>query len=615
MNAMNKEMTLRNRFILTSYLSIVFPVILICVVSYVLLSGNSRKFAVQASNEVVQQKSGDINTKLQGLEVTLRDVIYSPELQKILSAWDPETRDKPYPRESVDHTISLASNSLYMMHNIVIFSLDGEMIGSMFEFDPDRRADSYPWYETAAESNGETIWLKDTVEMIRDNYGLHMSISGVKKIRSVYDSDVSRIGRDLGYAYFTMNLDSLLNFNQLEYVSQGRKVFVVAGDARILGGSDLRQRGSRFDASLLDKGRNNTYVTFDGRKYLLTFGPTDPSVDWYTVCLTERSYILKDAHTAIMSCGGVAVVLLAVFCYISVRNAESLSRPIKGLQKEFEMVEEGNFDIEIKEKTGILEVDNLFSRFHVMAYRLDNLIHKVYEAQIKEQKLIVEARQAQLQSLQMQINPHFLYNTLDSINWMALMEGNEEVSRMILALGHLFRNNINTSGIYTTVREEIENIELYMFLEQVRFEGRLNFQVDVDEEVMRETLLKHTLQPLAENSIKHGIEPYHIKGEIRIAITGDGDKLCIVVSDNGKGMKDEVLSSLQQMWANIENAQETRSGSRGGVGIRNIMKRLWLCYGDQASFVVSSRAEEGTRMEIRFPRCAPVKKTDKLDGE
>ena len=306
---------------------------------------------------------------------------------------------------------------------------------------------------------------------------------------------------------------------------------------------------------------------------------------------------------------------MAVFCYISVRNAESLSRPIKRLQKEFEMVEEGNFDIEIKEKTGILEVDNLFSRFHVMAYRLDNLIHKVYEAQIKEQKLIVEARQAQLQSLQMQINPHFLYNTLDSINWMALMEGNEEVSRMILALGHLFRNSINTSGIYTTVREEIENIELYMFLEQVRFEGRLDFQVDVDGEVMGETLLKHTLQPLVENSIKHGIEPYHIKGEIRIAITGEGDKLCIVVSDNGKGMKDEVLSSLQQMWANIETAQETRSDGRGGVGIRNIMKRLWLCYGEQASFVVSSRAEEGTRMELRFPRCAPVKKTDKLDGE
>ena len=239
----------------------------------------------------------------------------------------------------------------------------------------------------------------------------------------------------------------------------------------------------------------------------------------------------------------------------------------------------------------------------------------MYEAQIKEQKLIVEARQAQLQSLQMQINPHFLYNTLDSINWMALMEGNEEVSRMILALGHLFRNSINTSGIYTTVREEIENIELYMFLEQVRFEGRLDFQVDVDGEVMGETLLKHTLQPLVENSIKHGIEPYHIKGEIRIAITGEGDKLCIVVSDNGKGMKDEVLSSLQQMWANIETAQETRSDGRGGVGIRNIMKRLWLCYGEQASFVVSSRAEEGTRMELRFPRCAPVKKTDKLDGE
>lgn len=615
MNPMNKEMTLRNRFILTSYLSIVFSVVLICVVSYVLLSSNSRKFAVQASNEVVQQKSGDINTKLQGLEVTVRDVIYSPELQKILGAWDPEAGEKPYPQESVDHTISLATNSLYMMHNIVIFSLDGEMIGSMFEFDPERKADSYPWYQAAAQSNGETVWLKDTVEMIRDNYGLHMSISGVKKIRSVYDSDVSRIGRDLGYVYFTMNLDSLLNFNQSEYVSQGRKVFVVAGDSRILGGSDLAQRGSRFDASLLAPGRNNTYVNYGGREYLLTFGRTDPSVDWYTVCLTERSYILKDAHTAIMSCGGVAVVLLAVFCYISVRNAESLSRPIKGLQKEFEMVEEGNFDIEIKGKTGILEVDNLFSRFHVMAYRLDNLIHKVYEAQIKEQKLIVEARQAQIQSLQMQINPHFLYNTLDSINWMALMEGNEDVSRMILALGHLFRNSINTSGIYTTVREEIENVKLYMFLEQVRFEGRLDFQVDVDEDVMEGTLLKQTLQPLVENSIKHGIEPYHIKGKICIAITGGEGRLRIVVSDNGKGMKDEVLASLQQMWADIENAEETRSRGNGGVGIRNIMKRLWLCYGEEASLVISSRAGQGTRMEISFPMRAPAQKTEKSDAE
>ncbi len=598
---MNKKMTLRSRFILTSYLSIVFSVVLICLVSYVLLSRNSRKYAVQAGHEAVRQKSEDISTKLQGLEMTVRDVIYSPEVQKALGSRDWTRDEKSGFGRSVDHMIALSANSLYMIHNLVIFSLDGSMVGSMFEYDRGRKADTYSWYQTAAESGGETIWLKDTVEMIRDNYGLHMSISGVKKIRTVYHSDITSMGQDLGYVYFTMNLDSLLNFNQPESVSQGRAVLVAAQDGRILGESGRKRQGTWFDVSLLQPDRDNTYVTIEGNQYLLTLERTSSSVDWYTVCLTERSYMLKDARTAIFFCGIVAVVLLMVFFCISVQNAESLSRPIKRLQKEFEMVEEGNFDIELRKNTGLLEVDSLFSRFHVMVYRLDDLIHKVYEARIKEQKLIAEARQAQLKSLQMQINPHFLYNTLDSINWLALMEGNEEISRMILALGHLLRSSISTFDIQTTVREEVENVKLYLFLEQVRFEDKLDFQVDAQEEVLDKPILKYTLQPLVENSIKHGMEPCPGKGKIIVSITGREGRLCIVVRDDGMGMGEEKLTSLRQMWEEIDSLEESARESHESIGIRNIMKRLWFCYGRDSSFFISSRKGEGTSMEIRIP--------------
>ena len=149
---------------------------------------------------------------------------------------------------------------------------------------------------------------------------------------------------------------------------------------------------------------------------------------------------------SILICAVISVLLLIGFLLVSLRNAESISRPVRLLEKKCELVAKGRFDIR-NENSGILEIDRLFTRFKDMAEQLDNLIHKVYEAKIKEQSLIAESRQAQMQALQMQINPHFLYNTLDSINWMALMAGNEEVSEMILALGQLFRSNMNTLSL------------------------------------------------------------------------------------------------------------------------------------------------------------------------
>lgn len=589
-------MTLRNHFIVTSYLSIVCSVTLICVSSYLLLSGNSRKFAAQAAMEAVEQKNHDVETRLQGLEMTLRDVIYNSSMQQELAT---KEENRVYLKESVDHAISQASNSLYMLHNLVIFTMDGQMAGSMFESDIERKVQDYSWYEKANQSAGETIWLSDTLRTVRDNYGPHMSITGIKKIRAAYQMDEVRIGEDLGYVCFDVNLDSVLNLGISEDRNQGKTLFVVSKESGLIGSSDRRWIGRNVDWNEFDLSESGKYILLNGKNYLLTAEPTLSSLDWYTVCLTERTWILQTAHTAIGACVGIAVVLLSVFAVLAMFQAEILSRPIKRLQTEFEMVERGEFDIQMKPQTGIVEVDNLFARFHVMAYRLDDLIHKVYDAKIKEEKLIGEARQAQLQSLQMQINPHFLYNTLDSINWMALMEGNEEVSKMIRALGHLFRNSMNTSGIFATVREEMENIQLYLFLEQVRFGGRLEFETDVSEEVMEEKILRHMLQPMVENSIKHGIEPYHIKGTVRIRIHRNEETLTIVVEDNGRGLEEMRLSEIRQMWKTI-GEEDFSSKQRRGVGLHNIMKRLWLCYGKRAVFLIESQAGEKTRMEIRI---------------
>lgn len=597
---MKRTMSLRNRFILMSYLSIAASIVAISILSYVLLGNTARRFALQSSQDTVRQKKEDINTRIWGMETTIRDLIYSRDMQRLLA--EPQQLQDDYVRtREMSRIISRAGNSLYMMDNIAVFSSQGRMIGSMFEFEMGKRAQEYPWYETAVDSTGDTIWLMDTAKIVRDTYGQHTAVDAVKKIRFVYASEMGKIGQDLGYVYMTLNLDSLLNFGEPDFSDQGKEIFVTDRDGRILGGSDREMTDKNFLSGFQLEKLNNTYIPFEDKTCLMTYSITDAPAEFYVIQVTNKNSILKDAHTALRVCALASIVLLIVFWLFSVHNANSLSRPIDQLEKEFEKIERGEFENLEGQNTRIREINNLFNRFHAMAKRLDNLIHQVYDARLKEQKLIGETRQAQLQSLQMQINPHFLYNTLDSINWMALMEGNEEVSKMILALGHLFRSNMDREHIFTSARGEIENIKLYMYLEQVRFEGRLEYKIDVPEDLMDAVILKHILQPLVENSIKYGIEPYDRKGRIWISMDRREDKLAITVSDNGSGMQEEVLLRLRKLWEAIRSETEDTQELVGGVGIRNIMSRLWLCYGRDACFSVISDEINGTRTEISFP--------------
>lgn len=615
---MRRKLSLRNRFIFTSYLSIVVSIVLISVVSYTLLSGNSRRFALQANQDIALQTKEKINMKLEELEATVRNIIYGTEMQRILTEQIKEPNRSYMVRTSVNRAISAAANSLYMMDNIAIFSSGGDMIGSMFEFESSKKAQQYGWYERAAASRGETLWLDDSIEKTGDNNGGHVSISGVKKIRSIYSSGSADMGGDLGHIYISLNLDSILNFGQAEYASAGMSVLIVNKDLQIIGGSEVGRYGQQLQAGLLNLRQNNHYVRLEDKQYLFTYMPVDAADGWYIICLTRKDHIQKHANMAIAICFAVSMVLMAVFWFLSIRNAETLSKPIELLEKNFEMVERGDFNIKIHGQTNIQEINSLFTRFHVMVYRLDNLIHEVYEAKIKEQKLIMDARQAQLQSLQMQINPHFLYNTLDSINWMALIQGNEEVSRMIIALGHLFRNNMNTSGIHTTVKEELESVKLYMYLELVRFEGRLQYEIESEDDVKDAVILKHILQPLVENSIKYGIEPYHIKGNIQISVLKVNDKLAITVMDNGRGMTDEKQKDIRSLWNEIGNNMDKAFSEAGklngsGVGIKNIMKRLYLLYGEEALFTIESSENEGTRTCITYPYSNHVVQKDSED--
>ena len=263
-------------------------------------------------------------------------------------------------------------------------------------------------------------------------------------------------------------------------------------------------------------------------------------------------------------------------------------------------IEHGDWQAGITMQTNILEIDQSVQHFNHMAVNLERLMYELYEAELRKQQLQAHYNMAQLLNLQMQINPHFLYNTLDTINWLALMHGDNDISEMVLALGKLFRANVNLFSINATIGEELERVKLFMYLEQKRFGDKLSYKIVVEDSLLCCEMPSLMLQPIVENAIKHGIAPYSKSGSITIRIYLEEGLIRVCVQNNGQAIPYEKLGDLHRMWMQILRDPLEADESTDNIGLRNIMKRLSLRYGSDAQFTVASD-ENGTSFLIGFP--------------
>jgi len=217
----------------------------------------------------------------------------------------------------------------------------------------------------------------------------------------------------------------------------------------------------------------------------------------------------------------------------------------------------------------------------MMVYNINDLIDKVYTETMLKQE-------AELKSLRMQINPHFLYNTLDTINWLSREKGVPEVGAMAKSLGDMMYYTINGSD-FTNVEDEIKNINNYLMIQRKRYEERIVFTVDIPEELYPYKLPKLILQPLIENAIIHGLENKMKGGLVSIWGRINNKMLMLSVSDNGIGMSQEKVKSIL-----LKDSQES-------IGVRNVNQRLQLYYGEQRGLEVQSIINVGTQVTISIP--------------
>ncbi|MDF2836450.1 MAG: histidine kinase, partial [Paenibacillus sp.] len=319
----------------------------------------------------------------------------------------------------------------------------------------------------------------------------------------------------------------------------------------------------------------------------------------------------------------VAVVLILAFL-ISMLLASTLSRPIRRMGSTMKAVERGDFDVELPLR-GPLEVVQLSSRFNLMLDKIRGLMGQI----IVEQE---SKRKYELEALQAQINPHFLYNTLNSVVRMVGMSKNDEIITMITSLSKLFRISLSKGRTVITVGEELEHARHYLTIQQMRFKRKFRFLIRAEQDALSCGTLKLILQPLIENAIVHGIEYSVDEGWIEISAKVEGERLVLEVKDNGVGMSREQLDALladgpalgagnssfglKDKGQGDKGTGGSGQGSSGGSGVavRNVHDRIRLYYGGAYGLSFESEREEGTTVRIVLPVIKELERGERQDA-
>lgn len=353
-------------------------------------------------------------------------------------------------------------------------------------------------------------------------------------------------------------------------------------------------------------GQQNSFVYREHGKPMFVIYTTSVQTGWKVVGIAPLQEMMKDAHDIrqliIISVGLSIIFVIALYFFVTTR----LTRPIRLLQNKMRLAASGYLEGKVQ-PTGMDEIADLGKSFNTMIEQIKLLLQQSIHKQ-------GQIRKAELRTLQAQINPHFLYNTLDSIVWMAEAGKNKEVVQLVTAMSRFFRTSLSKGRDWITVRDELDHVRNYLFIQQTRYRDILDYDIQVDAELLDIPILKMTLQPLVENALYHGIKNQRGKG--RIVVTGHritSHEMVIKVHDNGAGIAKEQLQRIKKRLAS-RNIIAEDDEELHGFGMFNVQQRIRLFYGDEYGLHLHSSESTGTTVEIHIPIQRGISHEESISG-
>lgn len=378
---------------------------------------------------------------------------------------------------------------------------------------------------------------------------------------------------DRQYGVIVISIDESLLDEVLSTIKTGdSEVYLTDADGRIISCADKSRIGTTLRPSA------NTRVD----------GLEDGVFGWSVIRIHDDSQYLKSLVGKLLQiiCLGLALIVAAIF--IISKISSKLTRDIDGIVEGMHQTGESGIPARLPRKVEMLsEVD-------VIAKQYNDMIDDLEKALLREKTEAENSREAEVRMLEAQINPHFIYNILDTVNWIAIEKDEYDISNAISTLAAILRYAISNSNKLVTLRDEVDWLKKYVYLQQFRLKNKFNFEIDIDPAILDVQVHKLIIQPFVENAIVHGFDTKRETYILKINMVAEGDQVVITIADNGKGIRPEVLAA-------IESGDVKEMRDNAGIGLSNAFLRLHRYCEGQEEVSIRSRLDEGTTVTIRFP--------------
>lgn len=399
---------------------------------------------------------------------------------------------------------------------------------------------------------------------------------------------------DLGILIIGINEETLRN-RYTKGLSDSAEIFILDENDIVISSNNTQWIGNTINhiPILQESTYENNAITLTNNDWLLS--QSNSNLGWKVLLIQPRKELLKELQTIKGLTFIVALLCFALSLWVSWYLSLFITKPLKKLTVSMEKLQEGDFSQKV-EFHGKDEIGALGRGYDLMVQQTNQLIDDVYRSSLRQ-------KEAELKSLQAQIHPHFLYNTLDTIFWMAQKKNEKDIANIIYSLSQFFRLSLSDGKDLVTVNNELLLVKNYLNIQKERFPNKFSFEIDVDDDITNYLIPKLLIQPLVENSIIHGIESIEENGFIYIRAFKQEKNLVINVTDNGYGIPFDQLEQIKQYLQSIksENNILDEQANRPGYALVNIIERLRINYDKTATIDIESKVEFGTKVKITIP--------------
>ena len=590
---LENHMTFQTR-LLAAFFFVATPVLIIISIGlYLFLNSSAQENTLKTMTQTLERTQAQIENIIKDTENLSRNIIYDADVQKLLNE---AAGGESYPEtEAVKYFINSFIVNRDYIESVVITGLEDTLFSTEKAYTDVSTMSNIRqkwWYPQLEQSTAPYHWYP-SAKSTQNDLTINQSLMLTRMIRSTadYRTPTGRMMIYLKEDYVNYIWDSISWGQTLDAWLMDEQGCLLLKNNHAQ--CTVPENISACTAADLD---SSTIIKINGQRHVVGWKTLNDN-NWKLVLSVPLSEVNENRTIIFVQVWAMILLLIIIVTLVSLTISRMLSRPIRQISRIMDNyhnhtdtaasdlsasgIPTENSLCERRDEIGII-----YQSYRQMVNRVDTLIREIY---LKD----LEKKDAELALMQSQINPHFLYNTLDSIIWMAEGKKNEEVVLMTASLARLLRQSISNEDEVVPIINEVEYAKSYLTIQKMRYKDKLEFQIDVDSSILYIPLIKLVLQPVIENAIYHGLKYKESKGLLIVkGFMKDGNAVLQVI-DDGVGMDEETL-------AHIYDKHKVNYHSNG-VGVYNVQKRLKLYYGDDYGITYESKKGEGTTATITIP--------------